>query len=340
MPAQDAQDADDDLDELVHRGDLDGLVRLVDARCASRDWAGLRRLRDRSRAALDTGRQLWPVATLAEYRLALLAPDDWAAGVVDVDSGRFTIGPLSEVVAQHHTWAGLRPHLVGDATSVYVAHERSLRGEAIDPAELAGLPPVLDIPVDLATWEPEYALAEYRDLGADFPTPPDPGGPGTEWTELVPIVGAPRIDDGDTELAFRALVDGWTAGSTGRAELACVEGEAAHALGALGLRHARVAPITGSAAIAWLAWAGAGGGANGRRRGAATGRSAAWWLLGALGHLHDEWPPAPDAVEELLADLRWWWWDAHEPVVGWSLRLVVEDHGEHLAWAFHATDAT
>jgi hypothetical protein len=244
---------DDDLDELVHRADLDGLVRLVDARCTTRDWAGLRRVRDRARAALGTGRQLWPVATLAEYRLALLAPDDWAAAVVDVDSGRFTIGPLSEVVAQHHTWAGLRPHLAGDATSIYVAHERSLRGEAIDPAELTELPPVLDVPVTLAAWEPEYALAEYHDLGADFPTPPDPAGPGVEWTELVPVIGAPSVDDGDTELAFRALVDGWTAGSTGRAELACVEGDAAHALGALGLRRARVVPVTGRTAIAWLA---------------------------------------------------------------------------------------
>ena len=67
---------DETLDELVHRADLDSLIRLVDDRTAARDWDGLRRARDRARSAVNTGRQLWPVATLAEYRLALLAPAD------------------------------------------------------------------------------------------------------------------------------------------------------------------------------------------------------------------------------------------------------------------------
>ena len=59
---------DDDLDALIHRADLDGLVRMIDDRCSSRDWAGLLRLRDRARHAVETGRQLWPAATLA-FRL-------------------------------------------------------------------------------------------------------------------------------------------------------------------------------------------------------------------------------------------------------------------------------
>src|SRR4029079_2831420 len=54
-------DHDDALDRLIQAVDLDGLVRLVDARCATGDWAGLRRLRDRCAAATrETGRQLWP----------------------------------------------------------------------------------------------------------------------------------------------------------------------------------------------------------------------------------------------------------------------------------------
>ena len=94
---------DDRLDALIHAVDLDGLVRMVDDRCSDRDWAGILRLRDRCAAATrETGRQLWPAATLAEYRLALLAPPEWAATVLDGESGRFTIGPLSEVAAQHH----------------------------------------------------------------------------------------------------------------------------------------------------------------------------------------------------------------------------------------------
>src|SRR3954447_15955029 len=99
------------FDDLVQRADLDGLVRMVDSLCASRDWPALLELRNRSKAAVATGRQLWPVATLAEYRLALWAPAEWAALVLDEESGRFTIGPLTEVVAQHHQFDELRPAL-------------------------------------------------------------------------------------------------------------------------------------------------------------------------------------------------------------------------------------
>ncbi|HUC32451.1 MAG TPA: hypothetical protein VMS14_03560, partial [Ilumatobacteraceae bacterium] len=125
-------DHDDALDELIHRADLDGLVRLVDARCASADWAGVLRLRDRARNAVQTGRQLWPVATLAEYRLALWAPAEWAATVLDDESGRFTIGPLTEVAAQHHSFSELAGVVPSGPRLGFVAHERALRGEAID----------------------------------------------------------------------------------------------------------------------------------------------------------------------------------------------------------------
>ena len=92
-----AEDAE--LDRLVDRADLDGLVRLIDARGSAGDWPGLLRVRDAARWATRTGRQIWPAATLAEYRLALLAPSAWAATVLGEDSGRFTFGPLIEVVA-------------------------------------------------------------------------------------------------------------------------------------------------------------------------------------------------------------------------------------------------
>src|SRR4051812_14783860 len=97
------------LDELVHRADLDGLVRMVDSLCASRDWEVLLELRNRSRAAVATGRQLWPVATLAEYRLALWAPAEWAAPVLDEESGRVTIGPVTEGVSPPPQFDGMGP---------------------------------------------------------------------------------------------------------------------------------------------------------------------------------------------------------------------------------------
>ncbi|HEY3485758.1 MAG TPA: hypothetical protein VGK49_10260, partial [Ilumatobacteraceae bacterium] len=92
-------------------------------------------------------------------------------------------------------------------------------------------------------------------------------------------------------------------------------------------------------AIRWLAWCGASGGAHGRRRGTAIGRSSAWWMLGAIGDLHDEWPPDTATVEALLAELRWWWWDAGQPATGWRLQLAVEDVVDGVAWAFSAHDA-
>jgi len=89
-----------------------------------------------------------------------------------------------------------------------------------------------------------------------------------------------------------------------------------------------------------MAWAGASGGAHGRRRGAAAGRFGAWWTAAALAGLLDDWPVATHEMGEAAADLEWFVWDAGEPDTGWTFRLAVEDPAEHLAWAVTATDAT
>lgn len=325
----------DELDELVHRADLDGLVRLIDARCASRDWPGVLRVRDRSRAALHTGRQLWPAATLAEYRLALWAPADWACRVLDEDSGRFTIGPLTEVVAQHHSFAELTPHLPAGPRAGFVAHERALRGEAVP----AATPNPLDLPFERQVWEPSAPLATYSDDGVDAPSPPRP--PAGAFGPAGAAGGAParRVDDPSVTLAVRQLLDPWTATSDGRVEVACVEGDAAAAVRSLGVSRARLAPLGAHDALAWLMWAGASGGAHGRRRGGAIGRFGTWWLLAALGDLLDEWPVPPSDLASLVDDLAWWWWDAGEPALGWELQLVVADRAEGYAWAISAHDA-
>ena len=327
---------DDQLDGLIHRADLDGLVRLVDDCCASSDWQRLRRLRDRARHAVGTGRQLWPAATLAEYRLALLAPAEWATGVLDEGSGRFTIGPLTEVVAQHHTWAELAPLLEPGPRAAMVAHERALRGEHIDSESVAELPDVLDLPYRIASWEPEYPLAVYHDAGAEFPAPPMP----TARADLaLPGNDVVVLDDPTVELAVRQLVEPWTASSDGHAEVVAVEGDTATALRALGVTAARQADLDAAGALAWLAWAGASGGAYGRRRGAAAGRFGALWLLAALGGALDDWPLPLDELDEIAGELRWCWWDAHEPATGWQLQLAVEAPAEGIAWAISARDA-
>src|SRR5436309_15644255 len=95
--------------DAVEAGDLDELVRIIDGLCDAREWDGLVEVRERSHRALERGRQLWPAASYAEYRLALDAPAPYAALVLVEDAGRFALGPLYEVAASRHTWAELAP---------------------------------------------------------------------------------------------------------------------------------------------------------------------------------------------------------------------------------------
>jgi Family of unknown function (DUF6183) len=326
----------DDLDDLIHRADLDGLVRLVDTVCSAGEWATLLELRNRSRAAVSTGRQLWPVATLAEYRLALWSPAEWATQVLDEDSGRFTIGPLTEVVAQNHQFVDLRAELTDGPRVGFIAHECSLRGQLV-PADL---PNPLEVPFELQPWEPRYSLAEYSDEGIAAEAP---SLPVSSAFAAMPADAdrddAVLVDDPEVTLAVRQLIEPWTTSSNGRVEIVAVEGSAASAVSALGVTAGRLAPIAGSLAIAWLAWAGASGGAHGRRRGAAIGRFGAWWTVAALADLADQWPVDPDEIGDSVASLDWYWWDAGEPRLGWELQLAVADPAEGYAWAISAHDA-
>ena len=147
------------------------------------------------------------------------------------------------------------------------------------------------------------------------------------------------LDDPTVELAVRQLVEPWTTSSNGHAEVVAVEGDAAAALRALGVTTARRADLDAAAAVAWLAWAGASGGAHGRRRGAAAGRFGALWLLAALGDAVDEWPLPLDELGAIAAELRWSWWDAREPATGWQLQLTVEAPDDGISWAINARDA-
>ncbi len=316
----------------VEQGDLDELTRLVDGLCAARDWDGLVELRDRCLRAVERGKQLWPAAHHAEYRLALEAPAPWAAAMLVEGAGRFALGPLSEVAASTHTWAELAPHAPSGPIASLAAHERVVRGEDVHGLVPSG-PTVLEVPYSLEAWEPRYCLAEYHAHSAHFPSPPVP--PLRE----VNVSSAPRVDDPVALDALLGLVAAWTASSDGRAETCCVEGDALSAIGALGVRRARAAELGVAEAFAHMAWAAASGGAYGRRRGAATARFDAWLAGATLVDLTEPWPPDPEAFAAALASLRWYAWDAAEPVTGWSLHLAIEDPRRGRAWAIAATDA-
>ena len=322
----------DDLDLLIRSGDIDGLVRLVDAQCTTRDWDALLEVRDACRSATDAGRQVWPAATLAEYRLALLAPDDLAAIVVDESNGRFVLGPLSEVVAQHHQWEDLAPHLEDPVAAEFVARECALRGqrtghEPLDP---------FDVPIDPLAWEPAYALATYRDDGADFP---HPVVASQDWHRVVhtaattgtAVIGA-GVDEA-VSAAVHDLVSGWTTGSNGTWAVSQAD-RVEDAIAVLAGEGARRAEIGTGSAIALAAWAGASGGAHGRRRGAAGGRQRAWALIAAVASLDLPWDP--DAVARAAGAATWWRWEDGAEPSGWTLRLAWST--PRGAWAIDARD--
>ena len=318
---------DNETRALIDRADLDGLIRLVDNFCDSRDWDALADLRDACRAATQSGRQVWPASTLAEYRLALLAPAEFAVEVLD-DPGRFTIGPLTEVIAQHHTWDEMAELLDFGPQAAFVAHERAIRGEVI----AGDVFDVLDIPASLADWEPDYALAVYRDNDGVFDAPLPPPTEAVESINGTQVAVVDAVRD-----AFAQLVAPWVESSNGRLALTAVEGDERAALGALGVTSPRLGAMSGTDALRWLAWAGASGGAHGRRRGNAIGRFNAWWTVAALADL--PWPPKPDDMRDGLETLQWSWWEGDVTPTGWRLQLVVRDPRRSITWIVDGRDA-
>lgn len=317
--------------ELVELGDLDELVRHARRLADAQEWDDLLELRDMSRRALERGRQLWPVAAHAEYRLALQAPGPWAARMLVAEAGRFTFGPLTEVAASTHSWEELAPHAPPTPDASIAAHERVVRGEDLsDDGRVDGR--VLEVPLCLQSWEPQYPVAEYKPDGAEFPLPTVDG------LHSIEAAADKRTDDPDTTRALLDLASRWTTESNGRAEAVAVHGSAAGAIAALGPTAVRVARISAADALARMAWTAASGGGHGHRRGMAVGRFAAWWTLAALAGLAEDWPVAADELGEAADELNWFVWDTGGPQPGWTCRIAVEDPAEGLAWALSATD--
>jgi hypothetical protein len=321
-------------EQLVELGDLDELVRHVDRLADAGDWDGLVDLRDRCRRALERGRQLWPAASLAEYRLALDAPGRWAASVLLPGAGRFALGPLSEVAASTHTWDELAPHVPPTPEASLAGHERVVRGEDLSDDERVDTR-VLELPLVLQPWEPNYPVAEYAADKVDFGHPP----PVDNW-EPFKASPAPTVADDEARRALLDLTLAWTTESNGRAEAIAVDGDAAAAIAGLGARTGRLAEVDAAHTLAAMAWAAASGGAHGRRRGMAAGRFGAWWAVAALTGRLDDWPVPPDDLGGAASQLRWYRWDAGEPETGWALRIAVEDPDRGRAWALSAVDAT
>lgn len=311
--------------DAIEQSDTDELLRVVDGLCEGSAWDELVELKDRCREAVGRGKQLWGVEEHIRYRVALEAPARWAGPAMSEGEARFSLGPLSEVAASTKTWKELEEFLEDGPVKMVTAAERVLRGEK-------GAGPIADLPDALQDWEPAYPVATYRSDKVDAPSPDPPHVDETDLPESFTT-----IDDPQSEGALFDLIQPWVTESNGRSEISAVEGDARAAIRALGLSRARMGSLGSGEALRWMAWAGASGGAHGRRRGAAAGRYGAWWVIATLCDL--DWPPHPDEVGRALADLNFWWFDDGSPSTGWGLRLAIEDTGSGLSWAIAAIDS-
>ncbi len=320
------------LGALIEAGDLNGLLKAVDGLCASGRWDDLVGLADRCEGAIERGKQLWPIAGHIDYRLALEAPAEYAADVLDSVTPRFSIGPLTEVAAFGHTWEELAGHLGSPHVAAYVAQERVLRGEDLT-GDFRAHPEVLGLPLKIQPWEPVYPLASYR---STFVEVAEPWEPHAGLAEVEPVA-AEEVDDPELISALLDLVVPWLTESNGAARAVAVDGDALGAASALpGPGSLRIGPLEVSEAIQRMGWAAASGGAHGRRRGAALGRSLAWYTAGVTASTG--WPVAAEVLEDALGSLRWYRFDEGVPDEGWSLRLAVEDPVGGWAAAIAATD--
>jgi hypothetical protein len=311
--------------EAIESSDTDELLRVVDGLCTARDWDRLIELRQRCAEAVTRGKQVWGVEEHIRYRLALEAPATIAGPVVSEGGSRFGLGPLPEVAASTKTWNEMEPHLALGPDRDTFAAERVVRGDHVDA--------IPDLPPLLQPWEPVYETATYK---RDRIEAPPPSIPPTRVTDLPE--DETTIDDLASTAALADLVEPWTDQSNGRCQTVAVEGDHLAAIAGLGMTRARTADLDPGAGLAWMAWAGASGGAHGRRRGAAAGRYLAWWAAAALTDL--DWPADPGSMGGAIAGLGWHWFDDGSPETGWVLRLAITSPDLGLSWAISATDQT
>jgi hypothetical protein len=316
--------------DAVEGSDTDELLRIVDGHCSAMAWEQLLELRRLLAEALTRGKQLWGVDEHIRYRLALEAPAELAAAAVVEGPARFSLGPLTEVVATTHTFAELSAFLEPGPVRTWVAQERVLRREEIDPLQIGD--GSIELPLALEPWETAYSEVRYK---KDRVESEPPTLPRLSPLELPPQ--AEEVDDPGGTTALNALVATWVEESNGRAITVCAAGGVSDAVRLLGVRRALFAPIDLATAAGLMAWAAASGGAHGRRKGGAAGRQATWWALAEL--TGSDWPPVPQHLREAAAALESWVWSDLSAGSGWNLSLALHSPSEGLTWAIAATDA-
>lgn len=324
--------------ELIETEDLDALLRLVDAYVAGREWQELEHLGEMCRAAVERGRQLWSVATHADYRLALDAPAPFVARALARPASRFTMGPLTEVAAGRHTWSDLADLLGDPPVAAAFAQERILRGEDLR-GDARAQPDVFELPLVRAHDEVavEGLVPTYEADRLHVPDPSPPGG--TEAVGPAEGCGEDAAAMAEAKLIWNDHFDVWTAQSGGSIDVVTTRDsvECAVALLAPGADAVALAP---GDALVRLEWAAATGAAHARRPGFAVGRFGGWWTAARLTATAWPFPGAPDAfVEEALSACVWMWFEPKPRPPGWVFGLAV-GRRDGTATAVLARDAT
>ncbi|MEM9033569.1 MAG: hypothetical protein AAGD18_03160 [Actinomycetota bacterium] len=307
--------------QLILLGDIDELLREVERLAERRDWELLFGLRRACRSAYETGHQLWPVSDWASYRLVLEGPADLATEVLRDPPPAFPLGPLTETLAQVRAWDEVEVDLVDPIVRASFAQERVLRGEALDDLELSA--ELVEVPLRLASWEPEYVLATYSPDGVDPGEPPFGGAlPGPR------LPAGQVVSDRRTTDAFEQLVAHRAAAGELTVRSVAVEGSAEEAVGCLVEGPSRWSELDAGTALATWCWLAAGGP---RRSGAAAGRVRTWWALAAAADLLDDWPLEADELGDVLDELRFAVFapEAEPATIG----LAVGDPTHGVAWA-------
>mgnify|MGYP000129578395 CR=1 FL=1 len=317
--------------ELIEAQDMNALLRVIDSLCERQSWDELLDLADMCEEAVERGKQLWPIAAHVDYRIALQAPADYAAGVLTSDATRFSLGPLTEVAASTHAWVDLAAHIEEPHIASFVAAERVLRGEDLT-GDVRADPSVLELPMKLLDFEPVYALATYRSDSVEVSEPWEP----KKLMSDIELTEPDLLEEPELEAILLDLVMPWTTESNGVARCAVVEGDHVEAVSALCFGKARIGEVEPQEALQRMAWAASSGGAHGRRRGAALGRALAWRAVSAL--CDTDWPPDTEQLARIMRQLEWYRWDEGAPEHGWSLRLAVRDPQDGWAAAIAATD--
>ena len=237
------------------------------------DWDGLVRLRDRCRAAVERGFQLWPAASLAEYRLALRAP-----AAVGGRRGRRGCGPLRPRSA--HGGGGLDASVGGAGAA---PARRAARGDGRPRAGRARRGPVRRRRALRRRARPAAAtravgagVARRRVRDAKLVADPSPL-PALEPVELPDAVEP--VADAEAETVLRGPRPAVDDAVERTVEVVAVDGSALQAIATLGPPAARVAEVPAADA---LARRGMGGGVGRRPRTPARSRrrsaSSAWRL--------------------------------------------------------------